>query len=142
MEASNSAASLAFTLSAKQASAEALEAAELGKSANEKISGFVRDISKDDVTLEEVENVILLAEAAAAEANKAAETAKSAAISAKLAAENATTVPAIAAATIAEAAAEEAMEFAQSASNGKIAINHQKEVLIKAELEKIEVAKR
>jgi len=142
LEASNSAASLAFTLSAKQASAEALEAAKLGKSADGKVSDFVRNISRDDVTIEEVEDVLLLAEAAAAEANKAAEMAKSAANRAKLAAENATTVPAIAAATIAEAAAEEAMEFAQSASNGVLAVNQQKEVLRKAELEKIEVAKR
>merc|ERR1719312_2394999 len=69
MEASRSAASLAFTLAAKQSSAEALEAAKLGKSANEKISDFVRNISKDDVTLEEVEDVIMLAEIAASEAN-------------------------------------------------------------------------
>jgi len=142
MEASKSAASLAFTLAAKQSSAEALEAAKLGKSANEKISEFVKSISKDDVTLEEVEDVIMLAEVAASEANNAAELAKTAAISAKLAAENATTVAAIAVAAIAEAAAEEALEFAQSASNSLLTVNHQKELLKKAELEKIEVAKR
>jgi len=148
-EAAKFTACLVFTLAAKQASAEALEAAKLGKSADVKVTEAVRKISGDDLTLEVAEEVALEAEAAAADAKKAAEAAESTAACARLAAENAAataessiSVSAIAAATIAEAAAEEAMEFAQSASKGALEAYNQKELIRKAELEKIEVAKR
>merc|ERR1712106_183280 len=67
IEASKLAADLAFTLLAKLASAEALEAAKQGKWSEQRVLEAVRKVNTGEVTLEEVEEAVCLAETAADE---------------------------------------------------------------------------